>query len=244
MSTRRTLSPSFVCCGCRQRIVRALPPTRDIRTHYCCLGCKMWAFNHKENPAVRVPRRRRESREPKPFPICLICGSACSRRDAKTCSSVCSEERNRRLAREQHALAFPLRARDITCINPRCRKVFSYTFREGDGRAKYCSLRCSKRHHRRGQNHPESRARRAGVPYVYGIKPEQVFERDGWRCQLCGCKTPKRLRGKNKLTSPELDHIIPFAAGGGHTWDNVQCACRRCNGKKNASPRGQLRLSI
>jgi 5-methylcytosine-specific restriction endonuclease McrA len=73
------------------------------------------------------------------------------------------------------------------------------------------------------------------------IDPIKVFERDRWRCQLCGCSTPERLRGQMVDHAPELDHIVPLARGGAHTWSNVQCACRRCNGEKADTPRGQLR---
>lgn len=75
------------------------------------------------------------------------------------------------------------------------------------------------------------RARRAGVAYE-PVNRLFVFARDKWRCQLCGCGTPKSLKGKNQPRSPELDHIVPLAMGGPHTYANVQCACRKCNAKK------------
>lgn len=105
-----------------------------------------------------------------------------------------------------------------------------------------CNRCVQRKYHNHGK--PEKRAKRKGVPYVYGIKPERVFDRDRWHCQLCGCKTPQRLRGKNQPRSPEVDHIIPISQGGGHTWDNVQCACRKCNIDKRAQVRGQFRLAI
>jgi hypothetical protein len=122
-------------------------------------------------------------------------------------------------------------------ICQRCAKPFEAN------RAVLCR-RCSTRGTQRTHGKPERRAKRAGVPYVYGIKPAQVFERDQWRCQLCGCKTPQRLRGQNQPRSPEVDHITPISQGGGHTWDNVQCACRACNIAKRAHIRGQFRLAI
>lgn len=76
------------------------------------------------------------------------------------------------------------------------------------------------------------------------IDPIAVFERDGWRCHICKAKTRKRLRGTWEPKAPELDHIIPLAAGGTHTWDNVACACRRCNGIKSDKPLGQLGLGF
>jgi 5-methylcytosine-specific restriction endonuclease McrA len=86
-------------------------------------------------------------------------------------------------------------------------------------------------------------ARKRGVAYE-SVDPMKVFARDKWRCQLCGIKTPKSLRGTCEPNAPELDHIDPLAAGGSHTYANTQCACRRCNGAKGAKPLGQLNLPI
>jgi 5-methylcytosine-specific restriction endonuclease McrA len=33
-------------------------------------------------------------------------------------------------------------------------------------------------------------------------------------------------------TAPTVDHIIPLARGGSHTWDNVQLAHHLCNSLK------------
>lgn len=62
--------------------------------------------------------------------------------------------------------------------------------------------------------------------------------------RLCGCGTPKRLRGSYEPSAPELDHVVPLAMGGTHTWGNVKCSCRRCNGAKGATARWQLGLEI
>lgn len=67
------------------------------------------------------------------------------------------------------------------------------------------------------------------------IDPIKVFERDGWRCHLCGCDTPKHLRGTYQPNAPELDHVIPLAANGLHVLENVACSCRQCNCKKGAT---------
>lgn len=60
---------------------------------------------------------------------------------------------------------------------------------------------------------------------------QQVFDRDGWVCQICG----ERLRTDvNPLdnAAPTIDHIVPVARGGSHTLDNVQAACFGCNRSK------------
>lgn len=74
------------------------------------------------------------------------------------------------------------------------------------------------------------------------VDPFRVFIRDGWRCQLCGKKLKKENRGSIKEVAPELDHIVPISRGGEHSYRNVQCACRRCNGEKGSKVLGQMRL--
>lgn len=69
-----------------------------------------------------------------------------------------------------------------------------------------------------------------------------ILERDKWKCHICGCNTPKKLRGTFDQRAPELDHIVPIAEGGAHVPSNVRCACRECNIHKGARPMGQLGL--
>ena len=76
------------------------------------------------------------------------------------------------------------------------------------------------------------------------INPIKVFERDKWRCHLCGVKTLKSKRGTYDDRAPELDHIVALADGGSHTWGNVACSCRKCNSTKGARSLGQLGLVI
>lgn len=51
-----------------------------------------------------------------------------------------------------------------------------------------------------------------------------IFARDGNRCQYCGKKFPT-----GELS---LDHIMPRSRGGGMDWENIVCACVRCNVRK------------
>ena len=55
-----------------------------------------------------------------------------------------------------------------------------------------------------------------------------IFARDHNRCQYCG---------KHKPTSElSLDHVIPRTRGGKTAWENVVCACVKCNVKKGGRP--------
>jgi 5-methylcytosine-specific restriction endonuclease McrA len=51
-----------------------------------------------------------------------------------------------------------------------------------------------------------------------------LFARDGNRCQYCGKKFA--------TGGLSLDHVLPRSRGGLATWDNIVCACLRCNVKK------------
>ncbi|MCA9082016.1 MAG: HNH endonuclease [Planctomycetaceae bacterium] len=48
-----------------------------------------------------------------------------------------------------------------------------------------------------------------------------IFLRDGHRCQYCG----KRY-SSSRLS---LDHVLPKSRGGPDTWENIVCACLKCN---------------
>jgi 5-methylcytosine-specific restriction endonuclease McrA len=51
-----------------------------------------------------------------------------------------------------------------------------------------------------------------------------IFYRDKNRCQYCG----KTFQQKEL----NLDHIVPISRGGTSCWENVVCACIRCNTRK------------
>lgn len=76
------------------------------------------------------------------------------------------------------------------------------------------------------------RAARAGADAELFDNVE-IFERDEWRCWLCGGATVPHARGHDPLR-PSLDHVVPLARGGTHTRANVRCAHLRCNLKKGA----------
>jgi len=56
------------------------------------------------------------------------------------------------------------------------------------------------------------------------LNRRNLFARDRNRCQYCG----------RSFTTSELsiDHVIPRAQGGPDTWENLVCACLRCNARK------------
>lgn len=93
------------------------------------------------------------------------------------------------------------------------------------------------------QNHNRRRAKIAAVT-TEPVSRIAILKRDKWKCQLCGCRTPQRLLGTHEPNAPTLDHIIPLAKGGGHSPDNLQCACWTCNTSKRDRIRGQFRIPL
>lgn len=83
-----------------------------------------------------------------------------------------------------------------------------------------------------------ARKRAAVVETVYRKK---VFERDGWRCGICGHPVNQRLAWPHPR-SPSLDHIVPLALGGEHSYANTQLAHLLCNVRKRTGGEDQLRL--
>ena len=76
------------------------------------------------------------------------------------------------------------------------------------------------------------RRRKGGVRF----SRENVYARDGGRCQYCG-----RALARDAAT---FDHVVPRAHGGTTRWDNVVIACVPCNQKKGGRTPEQARMPL
>jgi len=89
----------------------------------------------------------------------------------------------------------------------------------------YCSRRCQE-----GDRRDRRRAREHGVDLTPGRRYE-VFERDGWMCQICGAPIDPDAKAPDSLAAV-IDHRIPLAKGGTHGPENWQAAHSYCNSVK------------
>jgi 5-methylcytosine-specific restriction endonuclease McrA len=80
----------------------------------------------------------------------------------------------------------------------------------------------------------KNRRRRARLldAWVEDVDIAVVFERDGGRCGVCGNPIDLAFDWPDRM-SLTLDHVVPLARGGEHSYRNVQVAHAVCNSRKN-----------
>jgi 5-methylcytosine-specific restriction endonuclease McrA len=175
---------------------------------------------------------------------CRECGAQIQRsmitiRKGK-CTKVCptceAKAREERRQKEKEAKAAErLAAKQLKKVKePRACKCCGSLFIPGV-RSSYCSVECAKRV---ANNHKDRRLRgQAGKDW--DITVPALVQRDNNTCYLCGglCdSTDYRLTDEGYFIAgpmyPSVDHVIPVAKGGKHTWDNVKLSHLACNMKK------------
>lgn len=223
---------------------------KQARQRYCSALCQ--------------DRARRERDKANPNAACAVCGQPyhASSRDHFTCSYACravrrmfiqggaprTEWRCERLHGQYSMLPAGYFDQPRTC--KRCGA-------EVDWKKQYCEpcrveVAKSRKHQERprGGGNDRARARRAGADYQY-INRKKVYERDQWRCHICGRLTDKKAYSARRWDNytpnpryPTLDHLVPIAHGGAHTYANVACACWECNVNKGTDAVGEQLLLI
>ena len=63
-----------------------------------------------------------------------------------------------------------------------------------------------------------------------------IFVRDGSTCQYCARRLPR--------SELNLDHVVPRAAGGVTSWQNIVCSCLGCNRRKGGKTPAQAGMRL
>lgn len=66
------------------------------------------------------------------------------------------------------------------------------------------------------------------------LSRKNIIKRDNHQCQYCGSRN-------GPVT---IDHIIPRDRGGEDTWENLVCACVKCNSKKGNRMPEEARMRL
>lgn len=172
---------------------------------------------------------------------CALCSSLFqpTRRDVRFCSRPCGKRAARDSSTKTCVLDGcdkPMRARGL------CGSHYSQDFkvRNPDWRKRWPE----DVDRRRGALRKRTQQRRARLrdPDAELIDRDEIAERDGWHCGLCGKRVSESLAWPHPR-SASLDHIEPLSLGGKHTRANVQLAHLDCNmSKGNRSAGDQLLL--
>lgn len=233
---RHTPIGSIPLCKCKACGVEYKPKTKD-RTSFCSRQCS-WDWQKIEGPAKASGLRVLHS------VYRYKCAGCGERKEGRTgtirCAHCSSGNRNPNYTH--------VKGTTRHCAN--CSAPFVAMSGEQFSSTKFCSKVCQNALARTRPGYREMqkqakarrRARKKGAAKIERVSPTKVFERDGWRCGICGKLTLQTKRGKMHPRAPELDHIVTLADGGDHTYANTQCACRKCNGLKGAKTYGQLHL--
>lgn len=102
-----------------------------------------------------------------------------------------------------------------------------------------CSDQCQKTYANR-THEQRRRAKIRGALIDNDIQLMELFRRDNGVCHICGgeCDLNDYVITEEGYTLtggsyPSIDHVIPLAKGGKHSWDNVKLAHFSCNAKKH-----------
>lgn len=67
-----------------------------------------------------------------------------------------------------------------------------------------------------------------------------IRERDGYRCQVCGCGIGGTCEAHWAVVSQlDVAHIVPFKDGGQSTPANMRTLCHSCNLRERSGTAGQ-----
>lgn len=192
---------------------------------YCSKTCRNAGSYARRREAVNAEKRAATATRNTPRP-CPECGETFKPSTArqKFCSRPCMmRNRNRRAAETNPPCTKPgcervQRARGL--CNPHLKQADreAGTFKQEP----WNERRRENYHRRLDQIH----ATKTGT-----INKLEVFERDGWICGICAEPVDPDREYPDRM-SASMDHVVPLALGGQHTWDNVQCSHLHCNIEK------------
>lgn len=198
---------TYSCQWCGVVVEKALTPGRRVQNPKWCDACRVLS--------KRVDFRKQ----------CAACGRLGVRRDARFCSQRCqglatADSVITRMARARRRLAAAKRGTARTgapFVSGPCR-MCGRTF-TAYWPVACCSARCTADNKKR-----LAIGRKA-------IRRLAIFERDNYRCGLCGKQTKRDAKVPHPR-APVVDHILPRIKGGSDDPANLQCAHFLCNSAK------------
>lgn len=203
------------------------------RRTYCSAACLRIATAIIQKSRIEAASR---------WYACSCCGSLFSSPAAspKFCGRSC-----RMVARNAKEHPDRLRQRERICNG--CGLVFHHT--EPNRKGVFCSRKCSLANKHKWKTAvpvtpdgtapivfksdcKKTRIERLKMQTIERVSKQKVFERDHFKCQVClgPCKREWKM---GDPASPTIDHVIPLAKGGTHSYANCRTAHAICNSLKS-----------
>lgn len=182
----------------------------------------------------RAAKRRQKIAKMAVRRTCDFCGKEFHPKGThnRFCSKECAYQNQLTNAQEYRECNFVPEER----ICKYCGNVFTTQFK---GMRDYCSASCRKK-----STHDSTllqRIKSKGQIINTDITLPKLYERDGGICYICGKTCDWNDKHQNSdgywvygNNYPSIDHVVPLAKMGTHSWDNVKLACRYCNSIKGA----------
>lgn len=204
---------------------------QGLRTYQCtCLTCGE-SFPSK-CPTARTCQAckvlsimARNAAKKKPQHPCVVCSTLCSSQKARPmCSYACHLQ----------SLLLP-----VACVCQQCGEHYQRAYRKRSAICSVCATVNAQQAVKNGRRKRRLRERtqrrvvsKKGLLTLERFSDTDIFERDGWVCQLCRRKISKDVATTHPRYAT-IDHIIPLSKDGEHSRRNVQAACRACNIRKS-----------
>lgn len=214
-------------CRTAEAAAKGHPPWTPKRPDTPCSGCGelMWSSKVMAAEPMCHPCRRKARQR-----VCSACGTEfrAAKADAKYCSRSCWSASRKGVSQGPPVFKNPRPCVDCgtdvlsSATAPRCPPCREAYMASAPYKGRYAAMyrdKCRRR-----------RALKRGVPSEQ-YTTEEIAERDGFVCQLCGEPVVMSTPYPDSW-SPSIDHIQPLSRGGDDTKANVQLAHRFCNTSK------------
>lgn len=243
-----------ICPQCGKVFIKAIGNEK-----YCSVECRTAALQESKRISNRESWRRTHNYEPPEKRTCAVCGKEFTPKNkeskAQTCSRKCrdlmrycngltGEAReahkleSKRKSLEKAVQAWKEKAAQAREVKPpkeytwytgTC-KVCGNEFRTLNPKQVTCSKECGKKLKYARKQHRIPKAQLIDKD----ITLEALYRRDAGVCYLCGklCDWDDKHDNVVGANYPSIDHIIPIARGGLHSWGNVRLAHHLCNSVK------------
>lgn len=184
---------------------------------------------------------------------CALCGGEFERtyhnittRDGVTCPCCTESERKRKADEKKTEMVLKRQAKELRIKERQAEEERKKVERihkcpvcgTETNRPKYCCPDCAKKSSNKQRDHRRRMKIKARL-IDNDITVEGLYRRDSGVCYLCGgrCNLEDYTVRDGAFVAgdwyPSIDHVVPLAKGGEHSWNNVRLAHRRCNTLKS-----------